>query len=284
MRYATFQRRGPISRFRFFCMMSLGIVLGGVAERAEAEAVDSELVLLVDVTKRGLSDEDFARLMDGCGAAFERRQVLDSIRSGAFGQIAVSLIFFGAEANPQIGIPWMVVGSRSDARRFSALARELERPRESGPSGVGPALRAAVLSFGNETGNAANGFESCSQMVEVIGLVTPDSEGVDGVSSARKMALAAGVDRINWLPFRDRSGRLRVYDDRRLSGGVVAGAAMGRARGAGEAGLVSLLAEDVALGIASGAITSISRVPQPSAVLGLLSGLALLLIRRKRQG
>ena len=93
MKKATFPRRGLPIRVPFTCLMSIGIAVLGLQSKAEAELVDSELVLLVDITPRGLNGSEFDQVMESYATAFSSSQVLDSIQSGAYGKIAVSLMF-----------------------------------------------------------------------------------------------------------------------------------------------------------------------------------------------
>lgn len=109
--------------------MSLGIVVAGSLDQAKSEAVDSELVLLVDVTAPALNKRDFDSLMSGYAATFSSTEILNSIQSGATGKIAVSLMFFGNTGSQQVGIPWMMIGSRAQAQQFTDALLNVTMPR-----------------------------------------------------------------------------------------------------------------------------------------------------------
>ena len=133
MKKATFSRRGLLIRVPFACMMSLGIAVIGLQTKAEAELVDSELVLLVDITPRGFNGSEFDQVMDSYATAFTSSQVLNSIQSGLYGKIAVSLMFFGNASTQVVGIPWMTIGNSTEAATFATLARAVNQPSPSDP-------------------------------------------------------------------------------------------------------------------------------------------------------
>ena len=120
-------------------MLSLGIASFGMFGQASAEAVDSELVLLVDVTQSGLNKNDFGSLMQSYASTFTSTEVLNSIQSGTYGRIAVSLMFYGNSSVQQVGIPWMSIGNATDASKFAALATSVSRPFSNGSSDMGSA-------------------------------------------------------------------------------------------------------------------------------------------------
>jgi hypothetical protein len=75
--------------------MSLGIAASGWLAQAQAENVDSEIVLLVDIVRPELSNTEFNRLLDGYANSFTSSQILNSIQSGEYGRIAVSMMLYG---------------------------------------------------------------------------------------------------------------------------------------------------------------------------------------------
>lgn len=265
-------------------MMSLGICAFGLLERAEAESVDTELVLLVDITPRGLSNSEFDLVMESYATAFTSAQVLDSIQSGVYGRIAVSLMLFGNASTQQTGIPWMMIGNATEAQQFASLARGVSRPFSIGSPSVSAALDAAARSFGSETGGASNGFESSTQIVELVAATVPNRPATDGIVASRDGALTSGVDLINSLAFGNRAGAIEAYYAANVIGGEAGGVVATSATGTLNGSLSGLLAGQISESVGGGAASSISAVPEPSSALGLLSGLALLLIRRKRQG
>lgn len=281
MKSATFPRRGPLFQLPFASLMLLGIAAVGLPTRADAENVDTELLLLVDITPRGLSASEFDQVMEGYASAFTSSQVIDSIQSGAYGQIAVSLMFYGNASTQIVGIPWMMIGNATEAATFATLARALNAPNVGGTPAVGPALTVATLHFGSETGGAANGFESAAQIIEVAGASVPTGSTA-AVTAARDAALASGVDLINSIALGNRSAAIEAYYASNVIGGEAGGVVATSSSSAINGGLAGIIAGQVNNGVAAGASESLSAVPEPSSLLGLLSGLALLLIRRRQ--
>jgi hypothetical protein len=262
-------------------LLSFGLPVVGLMETAEAVAVDSELVLLVDITPRGLDRTEFDQVLESYATAFTSSQVLDSIQSGAYGQIAVSLMFYGNASTQVVGIPWMMIGNATEAETFATLARALNRPFSIGSPSVGAALTAATLSFGTETGGLDNGFESSAQIIEIAAASVPNG-GTAGVEAARDGALASGVDLINAIALGNRSSAIQSYYASNVIGGEAGGVVATSTSAPINGGLTGLLANQIDNGITAGAAESISAVPEPSSLLALLSGLGLLLIRRRQ--
>ncbi|MCF7732570.1 MAG: DUF1194 domain-containing protein [Akkermansiaceae bacterium] len=105
MKITTTPYRGLLSRAPLACSMSIGIVAAGWPAQVKSETVDSELVLLVDVTAAALNNTDFTSLMGAYAATFSSTEILDSIQSGYYKKIAVSLMIFGETGSQQVGIP-----------------------------------------------------------------------------------------------------------------------------------------------------------------------------------
>ena len=219
--------------------------------------------------------------MDGYASAFTSSQVLDSIQSGAYGKIAVSIMFYGNASTQVVGIPWMMIGNSVEAETFAALARAVSRPFSIGSPSVASALTAATLSFGSETGGAANGFESSAQIIEIAAASVPLG-GTAAVEAARDGALASGVELINTIALGNRSAAIENYYAANVIGGEAGGVVATSNSSPINGGLAGMLTNQVSGGVAAGASESLSAVPEPSSSLALLSGLALLLIRRRQ--
>lgn len=281
MKKATFPRRGLPIRVPFTCLMSFGIAVLGLQSKAEAELVDSELVLLVDITPRGLNASEFDQVMESYATAFTSSQVLDSIQSGAYGKIAVSLMFYGNASTQVVGIPWMTIGNSVEAETFAALARAVNRPFSIGSPSIASALTVATISFGSETGGAANGFESNAQIIEIAAASVPLG-GTAAVEAARDNALASGVEMINTIALGNRAAAIENYYAANVIGGEAGGVVASSNAAPVNGALGGLLANQVSGGVTAGASESLAAVPEPSSSLALLSGLALLLIRRRQ--
>ena len=278
MKPATPPNSGLLSHLRSLAAMSFGIAAMGVLGQAKAEAVDSELVLLVDVTRSGLNNRDFGTLMESYAASFTSLEVLNSIQSGTHGRIAVSLMFYSSSSNQQIGIPWMSIGGATEAAEFARLATIVIRPGSGGSVAPGPALTAAAASFGTETGGGSNGFESAVQVINVAASATPSPPSQTGVATARDGALASGVDLINTIAIGDRTSALESF----YAANVIGSTLPANPATISGSPVNGLLATNLAGGISQTVQIGTAAVPEPSPVFGLLATVILVLGRRRR--
>ena len=262
--------------------MSFGMVTAGMLAQANAENVDSELVLLVDITRPELSPSEFNRLMDGYASAFSSTEIMDSIQSGVYGRIAVTMMLFGNSSTQVVGIPWMTIGNSSQAEQFAALARSVTRPFSIAAPNAGTALTAATLSFGSETGGAGNGFESAVQIIEVASAGVPANSSAAATAASSANALASGVDLINALGLGNRAAAVETFYAANVIGstidGVAATTTTSRINGTLATTMNGLLSETVQ----TGATVSVSAVPEPGTLFGLIPATLLLLKRRRR--
>lgn len=276
MKIATPPSRGLLSYLPSVIAMSLGIASFGLHGQAYALAVDSELVLLVDVSQSGLNKNEFSTLMGGYAASFSSSQVLKSIQSGASGRIAVSLMLYGGPSFQQVGIPWMSIGNATDAAQFAALANSVTKPNSAGSPAVGSAITAATQTFGTETGAATNGFESSLQIIDVAAAVAPNAGNRTADTAARNTAMASGVDLINTIALGNKAAAIAVYYTTNVIGSTVTGVTATASTSPINATLTTTLTS----GLAQNA--GLTVVPEPSAAFGVLFGISLLIIRRHR--
>jgi len=283
--------RGVLSHLCSFLAVLLGIVWLGAGGEVAAESVDTELVLLVDISSSGLKkskkENEFSDLMDGYASAMTSEQVLDSIESGSLGKIAVSMVFYGDDTVQVIGVPWMTIGSAAEAAVFAAAVRAAGRPA-SGSSSMSSALDLATSVFGTETGGADNGYSSLVQVIEVAGATQPRG-GPPAVleaelRAARNAALASGVDVINAISLGKKAAELETYYSSNVIGGEVGGVVASTSSSDMSASLTSTLTSHLDAGIEGAAIESVSVVPEPgvATMFLLLAGVQLIRIRVRR--
>lgn len=259
--------------------MSLIAGISGSGQ-AHALAVDSEIVLLVDVHPTGLRQQQFNTLMAAYAASFTNADVLTSIQSGATGRIAVSLMFYGNSSVQQVGIPWMSIGNASDAATFADLTRGLVRPTSTGSSAPAPALAAATLSFGSETGGVANGFESPVQIIDIAASSVPNRRNAAAVPAAGDAALASGVDLINTTALGGpaRSANIANYYTANVVGSTLPGVAPSVTASRFNTNLGVVLTANLSDNVGA----AFAAVPEPNATLGILAGASLILGIRRR--
>ena len=162
-----------------FCLL-IGASL--TAARA-AEPVDLLLVLAADVS-RSVDAQKFQLQREGYAAAIANPRVLDAIRSGRNGRIAVLFAEWSGLGNQKVVIDWMLIDGPKAAQSFGD--RLLESPRSfADRTSISGGIDFAVAQF------ARAPFASERRTVDVSGDGT-NNAGRD-VGAARDEALALGI-------------------------------------------------------------------------------------------
>lgn len=274
--------RGLLSRVPLACSISLCLAAAAWPDRSQAQTVDSELVLLVDATSASLNKSSFTSLMDGYAAAFSNTEMLDSIQSGATGRIAVSLMFFGNTSSQQVGIPWMMIENSTQAQQFADSLLNVTQPSWGGTSDIGAALAAATLHFGTETGGISNYFESAVQIIQIAEAKNPQNNSAAAVSTASTSALASGVDIINSLAIGNQAQAIDAFYASNVIGSTLDGVLATSTTSPLDATFASTVGSAFNQTVQTGASASATAVPEPDVMLSLVSGMIILLKRRRR--
>jgi hypothetical protein len=263
------------------CLLFAGVFLS-LPSRLDAVDVDSEIVLLVDVSVPGLSNTQFDALMSSYASAFTSSQVLDSIQSGSRGRIALSMMFFGNALTQSVGIPWMSIGSAADADLFADLVSNVSRPFSFGFAAPAQALAAATQHFGTETGGVDNGFESSVQIIEVAasGLAFPFNAAA--TSDASDAAFGSGVDLVNSTSLGIFGGISENYYEQNVIGSTIPGVEATSNTSATDETLAVSIVNGLDESIQAGAAVSVTAIPEPRTLLITLSSVGLVLLRRRR--
>ena len=169
----------------------LAVLCFSIAAGAEAREtlVDLELVLAVDVS--GSMDEDEHALQrHGYVAAFRHPQVVDTIRSGFLGRIAVTYVEWAGPASQVVTVPWRIIDGPTSARAFADELATVPRAFIRGTSISGGLEFSADLFDGN-------GIRGKRHVIDVSG----DGANKHGtpVELARDQVLARRIV-INGLP------------------------------------------------------------------------------------
>jgi hypothetical protein len=147
------------------------------------EPVDLLLVLASDVS-RSVDHPKFMLQREGYAAAISDPQVLDAIRSGPHGKIAVSFVEWSGFGAQKLVINWSMIDGPATARRFGDQLAELPRSFADRTSISGG------IEFSAQQFDVAP-FESARRTIDVSGDGT-NNAGRD-VRLARDEALAKGI-------------------------------------------------------------------------------------------
>ena len=117
-----------MNRFSRFLLTLAALVASlGVAPQARAEPVDLLLVLAADVS-RSVDHQKFILQREGYAAAVSNPQVLDAIRSGPHGKIALNFLEWSGYGAQKVVIDWTAIDGPAAARR-SAISWWRRRAR-----------------------------------------------------------------------------------------------------------------------------------------------------------
>ncbi len=173
---------------RFLAALCCAFATVNAASAAE-EAVDIELVLAVDVSG-SMDDDELVLQRYGYVAAFRHAEVIDAIRSGFLGRIAVIYVEWAGPRSQVVTVPWRIVDGEVSARAFADLL-------DAAPTAF---IRGTSISGGLEFSARLfddNGIDGTRRVIDVSG-DGANRQGIP-VEVARDNALAQGIV-INGLP------------------------------------------------------------------------------------
>lgn len=148
-----------------------------------ADSVDLTLVLVSDVS-RSIDDAEFKLEKDGYATAFTSPQVIDAIKSGSIGAIAVAYVEFASSFEVRTVLDWSVIHDEGSAQAF--VNKLVEAPRSFwGRTAISAGIDRAVQLL------AESGFDAPRRVIDVCGDGT-NNAGRE-VTEARDDALKAGI-------------------------------------------------------------------------------------------
>ncbi|MGE0225400.1 MAG: DUF1194 domain-containing protein [Acetobacteraceae bacterium] len=160
----------------------LGLTLLAATARA-MEDVDVALVLVNDVS-RSIDDSEFKLEKEGYTAAFTNPQVINAIRGGPNGAIAVAYVEFASSFEVRNVIDWTVIRDAASAQDF--VDRLNAAPRSFwGRTAIGSGIDRGVQLL------AESGFNALRRVIDVCGDGT--SNAGREVAAARDDAVQAGI-------------------------------------------------------------------------------------------
>jgi hypothetical protein len=175
--------------------LSLAALLASFSARAQtAETdVDVELVLAVDASR---SMEPFEQKIqrDGYIAAFRRKEVIDAIREGVHGRVAITYVEWAGSTVQRTIVPWTLIDSTESAERLAAALGQ-PIPSTQSRTSISGAIDYSSTLFDN------NGFKGMRKVIDISG----DGANNNGrpVAEAREEAVAKGIT-VNGLPLMTR--------------------------------------------------------------------------------
>ncbi len=173
---------------------------------AIAEEVDVELVLAADGSG-SIDNDELAFQRQGYAEAVMSTEVLNAIRDGIHGSIAVAYIEWGGPASQHTIVDWMVIRDEASASAFAEAL--VTRPRAAwGYNSISAAIDYSVHKL--ET----NAHEGIRRVIDVSG----DGPNIGGrsIHAARDDAVAKGIV-INGLVIQRPGGQPRIAGGRPLS-------------------------------------------------------------------
>ena len=171
-----------MTRFVRLLVFAASILALVTPSRAE-ESVDLLLVLASDVS-RSVDTRKFQLQREGYAAALSNPRVIDSIRSGPHGRIAICFVEWSGVTSQKVVIDWTIVSDAASARKIGDQLIELPRAFADRTS-----ISAGIEFAMSQLERAP--FRGVRRTIDVSGDGTNNS-GRD-VALARDEALAKGV-------------------------------------------------------------------------------------------
>jgi hypothetical protein len=167
---------------RTFLVVGLIALAGWTPSRA-AERVDLLLVLAADIS-RSVDEVKFQLQRSGYAAAFSDSRVIEAIRSGPNGCIAVAFVEWSGSLSQRIVIDWMVIGDDKTARLFGDHIVEASRAFADSTS-ISAGIDFAMTQLDQAP------YEARRRVIDVSG--DGDNNSGRDVTAARDEAIAKGV-------------------------------------------------------------------------------------------
>ena len=161
---------------------ALTVVIASAFARA-AERVDLLLVLAADIS-RSMDEAKFQLQRSGYAAAFSNPQVIEAIRAGPSGRIALTFIEWSGPLSQQIVVDWTLINNDRMAHEFSD--RIVEAPRAFADStSISGGIAFAMAQLERAP------YQAHRRIIDVSG--DGDNNGGRPVTAARDEAVAKGI-------------------------------------------------------------------------------------------
>ena len=194
----------------FLRWIAAAALLVGASTFAQAQQkVDIQLVLAVDASG-SVNMTRFNLQKHGYAGAFRNPRVLDSIRSGSTGSIAVTMIQWTGPLQQVVVVPWTLINDRKSADEFADAVEKTPRQLFGGGTSISGAIDFSASLM------PSNLFAGLKRVIDVSG----DGSNNNGrpVNEARDDAVAKGII-VNGLPILSLEPYLdRYYYDHVIGG------------------------------------------------------------------
>jgi len=185
-------------------LAALPIALGLGPAQAQ-EAVDVELALAVDVSL-SMSPGELEIQRHGYAAALTHDTVIQAIRDGINGRIAITYFEWAGDFSHRVLVPWTVIASAEDAARVASMLTATP-PQSARRTSISGAINFASDLFAEST------YRGMRRVLDISG-DGPNNQGTP-VTDARDALVASGIT-INGLPLMTNDGFTTSYDVRDL--------------------------------------------------------------------
>jgi hypothetical protein len=176
-------------------MALVGLCLASAASAGDLLDVDLELILAVDVS-RSIDGDEHRLQREGYVAAFRHPDLLQAIKSGPFGRIAVVYFEWAGSRHQSVVVPWSILSDNHDLEAFAGDLEAQPILPEAGTS-ISSALMFAERIF------TVSGVRGLRRAIDVSG-DGPNNDG-PAIEPVRRRLIADGVA-INGLPIKTGSG------------------------------------------------------------------------------
>ncbi|MDF1722260.1 MAG: DUF1194 domain-containing protein [Minwuia sp.] len=188
----------------------VGLMLSALPGHVRAQAsVDLALVLAVDAST-SVSRDEFGLQLDGIATSLRHPRVIQTIRNGAAGAIAIALVEWSSPHQTWLAIPWTRVSDAASANRLADMVSNTPRLFNDGGTAIGAALKFSADQFDLLP------FPTARKVIDVSG--DGSNTHLPDVSEMRDAAIARGIT-INGLPILSREDGMEKYYRNRVIGG-----------------------------------------------------------------
>ncbi len=183
------------------CTAALLTVGGPREAAAQDDAVDIELILAVDVSL-SMSPRELGIQREGYVAALTHEAVINAIREGIHGRIAIAYFEWAGDTTHYLVVPWTIIAGREDAERVASMLTDAPPASARRTSISGAMLYAADLF-------AESPYRGLKRVIDISG-DGPNNQG-PFVDATRDRIVAQGIS-INGLPLMTDGGLTSAFD------------------------------------------------------------------------